>query len=157
MPKTNSPRWDPHYRGEPPTLFGFLPLYWPSHAAHHQLHCFFSLSLPSPCSHRDPPDAIFTGVSVTDWAHVRWCDHFCPWAATVMRLNKPVLLCTIFCTILCNCSDQSSPLPALVALRTIRPGTCRLSLSRSKVSSSLYGDSSVQRLPNFQCRGRVLQ
>ena len=46
-------------------------------------------------------------------------------------------------------SHRSSALPALIAPRTVGPGRCRLSLSRSNPNSPLHGDPCVQRLPKF--------
>ena len=51
-------------------------------------------------------------------------------------------------SLLFNSSDMSSSFPAFIALRTIVPARRRLSLSRDRANSSLYGASSVQLSPS---------
>ena len=78
--------------------------YRPQHAAHHHLHCF-------PVPRRDPPDVVFTRISVAMRAHVRQCD------------TSPVLQLARRSASRSPCSsinaDQSSDQPALIASRTI--------------------------------------
>ena len=101
------------------TLFGSLQLYWPPHAAHHQLHCFFLFLPPSPCSPQTRQ---------------------IPWTGAMIRRKKSVLLCNTCCTMLLFkdgaphfSSAPTSRRPALIAFRAIMPGKRRFSHSRNKV------------------------
>ena len=56
-----------------------------------------------------------------------------------------------------NSSDPPPAIPDFTALRTIVPATCRRSLSRSRASSSSYGELLCPVCTQFQCRRRLAQ
>ena len=76
-----------------PPLLGSFQLYWPPHAAHHQLHCVLALF------------QMFKRVSVTRRAHVGQCDPSCPSTGTMIRLKESELR---------NAFSLIGPVPRLV-------------------------------------------
>ena len=82
-------------------------MYWPSRAAHHQLHCFSFLATVT-VRQRDPPDVIFKVESVAARHTYDNVTAPCPWAGAMIRRKKcswPIPAAQ------CSCTGHSSASP----------------------------------------------
>ena len=175
-PETPSPRWGLCCLSMTKTLFRSFHLFWPPHAAHHQLHCFFSLLAAVAMLRWNPPNVIFTRCAVAMTAHARQCDPFLQvnwhddppqevgallhnllhdalaWIVILLRLvvaSRQLRFCPGAELVPLQQLTTTSARPALIAFLTILPGTSRSWLSRAKAGSSLCGDSLIHVLPRL--------
>ena len=96
------------------TPFGFLQSYYPPHAAHHQLLCFF------PCSAGTQQNKVFKRARMTERTYDSVTPP-CPSIGAMVGLRKSVLFCRIGCAMLLRpsscCKNIAAPLTLVHALR----------------------------------------